>query len=110
MPELTGSVTARFGSIDYQTQANATWTELPAVRSWPVSQGTFFTEEDQRSYASVAVLGVTAYKQLFPDGDNPIGEYILLKNVPFQVIGIMSPKGATSGGRYPEGSAVYLNG
>ena len=98
VPELTGSVTARFGSIDYQTQANATWTDLPAVRSWPVSQGTFFTAEDQRSYASVAVLGVTAYQQLFPNGDNPIGQYILLKNVPFQVIGVMSPKGATASG------------
>jgi macrolide transport system ATP-binding/permease protein len=98
VPELTGSVTARFGSIDYQTQVNGTWTALPAVRSWPVSQGTFFTEEDQRSYASVAVLGVTAYQQLFPDGGSPIGEYILLKNVPFQVIGVMSPKGATAGG------------
>lgn len=98
VPELTGSVTGRFGSIDYQTQANATWPDLPAVRSWPVAQGTFFTDEDQRSYASVAVLGVTAYQQLFPDGGNPIGQYILLKNVPFQVIGIMSPKGATAGG------------
>ncbi len=98
VPELTGSVTTRFGNIDYQTSANATWPDLPVVRSWPVAQGTFFTEEDQRSYASVAVLGQTACQQLFPDGDNPIGEYILLKNVPFQVIGVMSAKGATAGG------------
>ena len=98
VPELTGSVTARFGNVDYQTQANATWPELPAVRSWPVAQGTFFTAEDQRAYASVAVLGQTAYQQLFPDGDDPIGKYVLLKNVPFQVIGVMSPKGATAGG------------
>ena len=98
VPELTGSVTARFGSIDYQTSANATWPDLTIVRSWPVAQGTFFTDEDQRSYASVAVLGVTAYQQLFPDGDDPIGKYIMLKNVPFQVIGIMTPKGATAAG------------
>ncbi|MCE9523540.1 MAG: ATP-binding cassette domain-containing protein, partial [Alphaproteobacteria bacterium] len=53
VPELTGSVTGRFGNIDYQTSANATWPDLPIVRSWPVAQGTFFTAEDQRSYASV---------------------------------------------------------
>jgi macrolide transport system ATP-binding/permease protein len=98
VPELTGSVTSRFGDIDYQTQVDATWPDLPIVRSWPVSQGTFFSDEDQRSYASVAVLGETAYEQLFPGGENPIGKYILLKNVPFLVIGIMSTKGATAGG------------
>ncbi len=98
VPELTGNVTTRFGNIDYQTQANATWPELPEVRSWPVAQGTFFTAEDQRSYASVAVLGQTAYQQLFPDGSDPIGQYVLMKNVPFQVIGVMSSKGANAGG------------
>ena len=98
VPELTGSVTTRFGNIDYQTQADATWPDLPIVRSWPVARGTFFSDEDQRSYASVAVLGETAYEQLFPEGDDPIGKYILIKNVPFLVIGVMSPKGATAGG------------
>jgi macrolide transport system ATP-binding/permease protein len=91
-------VTTRFGNIDYQTQANATWPELPAVRSWPVARGTFFSAEDQRSYATVAVLGQTTYQQLFPDGSDPVGAYILIKNVPFQVIGVMTPKGATASG------------
>jgi macrolide transport system ATP-binding/permease protein len=98
VPELTGNVTTRYGNVDYQTQANATWPQLPAVRSWPVAQGVFFTDEDQRSYAAVAVLGQTAYQQLFPDGSSPIGKFVLLKNVPFLVIGVMSPKGATAGG------------
>jgi macrolide transport system ATP-binding/permease protein len=35
---------------------------------------------------------------LFPDGDDPIGKYVLIKNVPFQVIGVMSSKGSTAGG------------
>jgi macrolide transport system ATP-binding/permease protein len=98
VPELTGSVTTRYADIDYQTQVNGTWPNLPIVRSWPVAQGTFFSDEDQRSYASVAVLGTTAYQQLFPGGEDPIGKYILLKNVPFLVIGIMSDKGANSAG------------
>lgn len=98
IPELIGSVTVRVDAIDYQTQANATWPDLPAVRSWPVARGTFFTTEDQRSYASVAVLGSTVYRQLFPGGGDPSGVYILIKNVPFQVIGVMSEKGANAGG------------
>jgi macrolide transport system ATP-binding/permease protein len=43
-------------------------------------------------------MGQTVVDALFSDGSDPIGKYILIKNVPFQVIGVMSPKGATTGG------------
>ena len=43
----------------------------------------------------MVVLGQTVVKDLFPDGTDPLGKYVLLKNVPFQVIGVMSAKGAT---------------
>ena len=91
-------MTARFGSIDYQTSANATWTELPdraqlAGGARHVLHGGGSAQLRVRRRA-----GQTAYQQLFPDGDDPIGQYVLLKNVPFQVIGVMSPKGATAGG------------
>ncbi len=35
---------------------------------------------------------------LFANGEDPIGKYILIKNVPFQIIGVMTNKGATAGG------------
>ena len=99
LPENQGPVTARLGDQDYQTTADATSPDLPDTRSWPVARGTFFTEEDERSYAPVAVLGQTVVDNLLPDGGDPIGQYILIKNVPFQVIGVMSQKGATSYGQ-----------
>jgi macrolide transport system ATP-binding/permease protein len=99
MPDVQGAATVRFGNIDYQPNTvNATTDALPITRSWPVARGIFFTQDDLRSYATVAVLGQTVYQALFPDGSNAIGAYILIKNVPFQVIGVMSPKGATAGG------------
>jgi macrolide transport system ATP-binding/permease protein len=42
------------------------------------------------------VLGDLVYHTLFPDGEDPIGEYFLVGNAPFQVIGVMEPKGALS--------------
>ncbi len=48
-----------------------------------------------RSYAAVAVLGQTVADNLFPDGEDPVGRYVLLNNVPFQVIGVMSVRGAS---------------
>jgi macrolide transport system ATP-binding/permease protein len=64
-----------------------------------VARGVFYSEEDQTNYATVAVLGDTVVEALFAAGEDPIGKYILIKNVPFQVIGVMSAKGSTSGGQ-----------
>jgi macrolide transport system ATP-binding/permease protein len=99
MPEVQGSAVVRYGNIDYQPEdVMATTDALPIVRSWPVARGVFFTEEDINSYASVAVLGESVYEALFPDGSDPIGRYILIRDLPFQVIGVLSPKGGTSQG------------
>jgi len=99
MPDVRGTATVRYSNIDYQPDGvTATTDALPVTRSWPVARGIFFNEEDINSYATVAVLGSTVYEALFPDRDDPIGKYIMIRNVPFQVIGVMSRKGATAGG------------
>ena len=35
---------------------------------------------------------------LFPDGESPVGKYVLMRNVPFLVIGVMTEKGASPNG------------
>jgi macrolide transport system ATP-binding/permease protein len=98
LPENQGGVTLRAGPVSYQSQVLATTPDLPLVRNWPVAAGTFLTPADQRSYASVAVLGRTVADLLFPDQQDPVGQYLLLNNVPFQVVGVMAPKGASTWG------------
>jgi macrolide transport system ATP-binding/permease protein len=99
MPEVRGAAVVRYGNIDYQPEdIIATNEALPIVRSWPIARGVFFSPEDITSYASVAVLGQSVYEALFPDGGDPIGRYILIRDLPFQVIGVMGPKGGTSQG------------
>ncbi len=95
VPELGGSVTARYGNIDYQTQVTSTAAEFPIARNWPVARGIFFSRADVRGYAPVAVLGETVAKNLFPDGTDPIGKHVVLKNVLFQVVGVGSERGAS---------------
>ncbi|HTO63147.1 MAG TPA: MacB family efflux pump subunit [Bradyrhizobium sp.] len=97
-PERNGSVTLRFGDQDYATVIHGTWPGFTAVHDWPVEQGAFFTEEDLRSYAPVIVLGRTVVTNLFGEGVDPVGRYVLVKNIPFEVIGVMSVKGATPSG------------
>jgi len=69
------------------------------VRDWNVANGGFFTEADLNGYAPVIVLGQTVIDALFPDGDSPIGKYVLVGNIPFEVVGVMEAKGAAAFGR-----------
>jgi macrolide transport system ATP-binding/permease protein len=98
VPEFTRAVTARFGDNDYVTNGNGTTEGYARARNWPLARGTFFSEADVERYAPVAVLGNTVAVNLFAPGDDPIGKYVLINNVPFQVIGVLAEKGATAFG------------
>jgi len=99
VPELGGSVTVRVGSSDYQTQATGTTATFPVARNWPVSRGVFFSTADVTSYASVVVLGQTVADHLFAKEVDPVGQYVVLNNVLFQVIGLMAVRGASPQGQ-----------
>src|SRR5690606_9386428 len=109
LPELQGQQTVRWGRQDYRTNIIATAETLPEARNWPLARGVFFTREDSETYTAVAVLGATVADELFPDGQDPLGEYILIRNVPFQVIGVLTRKGGSSGiGGGDQDDAVYV--
>ncbi len=97
LPELTGSYTLRYGNVDVSTDVNATGYQYPLARKWDIASGTFFTEEDERTFATVAVLGKTVVRKLFGEED-PLGKFIIVNNVLFQVIGVMAERGADPGG------------
>jgi macrolide transport system ATP-binding/permease protein len=97
MPYVSNRVTVRYGNIDARVPAAAVGTEYPRMLSWPLARGGFFTQNDERSLATVAVIGQTLWRTLFPNGDDPLGKFILVNDIPFQVIGLLSEKGATTG-------------
>ncbi len=96
--ERSGRQTVRSGNIDYATSIQGTGYALPDTKDWPVAAGSFFSERDLKSYAPVTVLGQTVKDNLFPNGGDPVGKFILVKNTPFEVIGVMTVKGATGFG------------
>jgi putative ABC transport system permease protein len=73
---------------------SSNWLEL---RGDEVAEGIFFSEEDNRALARVAVLGADARKRLFPDED-PIGKTIRIGEVPFVINGVMVARGAGPAG------------
>jgi macrolide transport system ATP-binding/permease protein len=107
VPELGGTITVRYGNLDYQTQATATGADYPVARNWPTARGTFFSAADARSYAPVVVLGQTVVRNVFPDATDPIGQHVVLNNVMFQVIGVMAERGASPTGQ-DQDDAVFV--
>jgi len=99
VPEQSSSVTLRHEGSDYSSSVTGTSAKFPLARQWPLAKGTFFTEEDEKDYATVAVLGSTVARALFPDGRNPLGEFVLVNNLIFQIIGVMSDRGASPNGQ-----------
>lgn len=85
------------GTGNWSTQIQGVATNFLEIRDWPLASGDFFTEKDMISRAKVAVLGQTVAKQLFPDED-PIGQQIRIRNVPFRVIGVLTAKGQSAMG------------
>ncbi|MDD4271081.1 MAG: ABC transporter permease [Pirellulales bacterium] len=68
-------------------------TNYLVVRNWEVHRGGFFTDRDIASAAKVCVIGQTIVGKLFQT-TNPIGQTIRIKNIPFEVIGVLEAKGA----------------
>ncbi|MEG0631389.1 MAG: ATP-binding cassette domain-containing protein, partial [Pseudomonas sp.] len=71
-----------FGNVDHMAYVGGNDTNFPAIFNWPVVEGSYFTEADERSAATVAVIGKRVRDKLFKDLPSPIGQYILIENVP----------------------------
>ncbi len=97
VPEISGNVTARANGKDVSTSVQAVSEDFPSLRDWQPEQGIFFARQDLNSYAPVAVIGQTVKASLFPDS-YPLGQFLMLNSIPFQVIGVMSAQGATDWG------------
>ena len=85
------------GQGNWRTHIYGVNADYPVIRDWTVTAGTFFSITDQRSMRKVAVLGATVADNLFP-GEDPVGRQIRLRNVPFEIIGVLASKGLTPDG------------
>jgi putative ABC transport system permease protein len=68
------------------------------VRNLRIAAGEFFTDQDVSGATKVCVVGQTVARKLFP-GQDPIGQQVRIKNIPFIIIGVLEPRGADLGGR-----------
>src|SRR4051795_6091900 len=68
------------GELNWGTSIQGVSTDYPFIRSWNLSQGAFFTDQDVKGSAKVAVLGQTVVDNLFPNND-AVGQVVRIRNV-----------------------------
>lgn len=91
-------VPLRFGRDSYRVSRVIGTTEgYAAAWNWPIVAGNDFREDDIRFARNVCLLANEPRKYLFQD-EYPIGKYILVKDIPCRVIGILAERGFTGGG------------
>ncbi len=92
-PSVTGSAQLVYGNKNWRSSIIGTVPSYAVMRALSVARGRFFSDLEVTQRARVAVLGATPAQELFADTD-PIGEYIKINRINFQVIGVLKEKGA----------------
>ncbi len=97
-PVINASGQAVGGVGNWRARISGVHPDYEIVRDWPTISGTWFTDQDVRTNRRVAVLGKTVADNLYPD-DDPVGQRLRIRNVIFDVIGVLGVKGQTAQGQ-----------
>ncbi len=85
------------GQGNWRTSIQGVATSYLTIRNWPLESGVFFNAADVRTMRKSAIIGKTVADSLFP-GEDPLGQQVRIRSIPFQIVGVLGRKGQT-----PEG-------
>lgn len=97
-PVVTSAAQVVFQNQNWSTSILGADTDYQRIKSWPLALGDFFTSQDVKAATKVCVLGETLAEKLFVK-QNPVGQVIRIKRIPFRVVGVLTPKGQTAFGQ-----------
>ena len=97
-PGVYRSATVRYGNIDVRAAVSGVGERFFQVRGVTLAEGITFDADAVRRHAQVAVLDANARRKLFGAHTDPIGQTILVGNVPCIVIGVAAEKDTRWGG------------
>ena len=98
-PTVRGNVQVVYGSANWATSVQGVTPEYMTIRDYTMLYGQFFTTQDVEAAAKSAVLGETVVQNLFGADTDPTGQVVIIKNVPFTVAGVLTPKGQSPTGQ-----------
>lgn len=104
-PLVQSSAQIIYGTQNVSTSIAGSTADYFSIRDWRLAEGYAFAQPEVQGAAQVAVIGKVVAKDLFGD-DSPLGETIRIRNVPFQVIGVLASKGQSIDGNNQDDTVV----
>ncbi len=105
-PLLRSGAQVVFAGTNWGTSVFGVENNFFEAREWEIESGRAFNPDENQRGAQVALLGLSVKTQLFGD-DDPIGQTLRIKNVPFEVIGVMARKGQSAQGQ-DQDDAIFV--
>jgi putative ABC transport system permease protein len=82
-----------WGNQNWNSQVEGGNQDYVVIRNWVIRSGSNFTAREVLIADKVCLLGDTVARSLFPNGEDPVGQVIRVKAMPFRVLGVLAPKG-----------------
>ena len=106
-PQITLSEVVQAGEVSSASSIAGVTPEFLPIRQFEVAQGRFFTSGDLKGVRHVAVIGPDLATKLFGNR-SALGRQLRIRNQPFEVVGVLQPKGAVFGQNQDETAYVPL--
>jgi len=91
-PAQVKKLQVKYGDLSTKTNIVGTTSDIVEIQNYSLSEGRFFDEDEDKGLRRVAVIGKTVVENIFGQQD-PLGKIIYIGKVPFEIIGVLSPKG-----------------
>jgi putative ABC transport system permease protein len=104
-PQVSGSAQVKWSNQNANTSVIGATPEYAVVNATPADRGRYFNQNEVRGARPVCLVGVTLAKNVFGKTD-PIGQRLRIKNIPFDVIGVLKEKGGGGSWHDPDDVVV----
>jgi putative ABC transport system permease protein len=98
-PQVSANGQVIYGNQNTQTSVYGVTEEYLSIRKLTIENGRIFNSNEVRSMSKVCILGQTVVENLFGEGSDPVGLTLRIKNLPFQIIGVLEDKGESGMGQ-----------
>ena len=83
---------------NYRGRCSGAWPCIFDIRRYRIERGRAYDDQDEATQAKVCCIGQTTARELFGTVD-PVGQTIRANKIPFEIVGLLVPKGRSSDGR-----------
>ena len=98
-PQLRANASVISEDQNWTTSITGTSPEFFLIRNWAVASGVAMSQSDVEGSNKVVVLGRTVVDKLYGPNADPVGLSVRIKNIPFQIVGVLERKGQSATGQ-----------